>query len=123
MTDTGSPPPRMPWWAGATTAPRRPAPTGDPMAYRETPVPPPPPVPQAQPAYLGPPVREPPPPSAAAQSLGLGRGSRGRELVRQVGVPISGTRRVVVVSIKGGEWESDSLATEAHGPKIATGGE
>ena len=28
-----------------------------------------------------------------------------------------------VVSIKGGEWESDSLATEAHGPKIATGGE
>lgn len=107
MTDTGSPPPRMPWWAGATAAP---APTGDPMAYRETPVPPPPPVPPAQPAHPGPPAREVPPPSTAAQTLGLGRGSRGRELVRQVGVPISGTRRVVVVSIKGGVGKTTAVA-------------
>jgi MinD-like ATPase involved in chromosome partitioning or flagellar assembly len=98
----------MPWWAGATTAPRRPEPTGDPMAYREMPVPPPPPPPQ--PAYLGPPVREVPPPGTAAQSLGLGRGSRERELVRQVGVPISGTRRVVVVSIKGGVGKTTAVA-------------
>lgn len=114
MTDTGSPPPRMPWWSGATTAPRRPESTGDPIAYRETlpppPPPPPPPVPQAQPAYLGPPVREAPPPSAAAHSLGLGRGSRQRELVRQVGVPISSTRRVVVVSIKGGVGKTTAVA-------------
>lgn len=113
MTETGSPPPRMPWWDGAATAPRRPAPTGDPMTYRERPAPPPvppAPVPPAQPAYLGPPVREAPPSNAGALSLGLGRGSRERELVRQVAVPIAGTRRVVVLSIKGGVGKTTTVA-------------
>src|SRR4051812_8404360 len=106
VTDTGSPPPRMPWWDGATAAPRRPVPAGDPMDYRERRAPAPP----AQPAYPGPAVREAPPPGAAALSLGLGRGSRERELVRQVGVPISGARRVVVVSIKGGVGKTTTVA-------------
>lgn len=106
MTDTGSPAPRMPWWDGATTAPRRPVPTDDPMAYRERLAPPPPP----QPTYLGPPIREAPAPSAAALSLGLGRGSRERELIRQVGTPITGTRRVIVVSIKGGVGKTTTVA-------------
>ncbi|MFL6130106.1 MAG: MinD/ParA family protein [Mycobacteriales bacterium] len=109
MTETGSPTPRMPWWDGAATAPRRPVPTGDPMAYRERPVQPPPPQ-QAQPEHLKPPVREAPAPSAAALTLGLGRGSRERDLVRQVGVPIAGVRRVVVVSIKGGVGKTTAVA-------------
>lgn len=136
MTETGSPPPRMPWWDGTATAPRRPGPTGDPGATRP-PVPPAGPgsgrppaygpgpgqapagpvsgrgsaaAPADRPAYLSPPIREGPHPGAGALNLGLGRGSRERELVRQVGIPISGTRRVVVLSIKGGVGKTTTVA-------------
>jgi MinD-like ATPase involved in chromosome partitioning or flagellar assembly len=112
VTETGSPPPRMPWWDGATAAPRRPAPSGDPMAYQEAapPARPAPPPAQRQPADFGSPVREAPQPPSGALSLGLGRGSRERELVRQVGAPVTGTRRVVVLSIKGGVGKTTAVA-------------
>ena len=118
MTETGSPPPRMPWWDGTATAPRRP-PTGDPMTYQAPPgsargprpaAAPAPAPPPNQAAYLGPPARDVPPPGSGALSLGLGRGSRERELVRQVGIPITGTRRVVVLSIKGGVGKTTTVA-------------
>jgi MinD-like ATPase involved in chromosome partitioning or flagellar assembly len=48
--------------------------------------------------------------SQGAFSLGLGRGSRERELVRRVGVPLSGTRKVVVLSIKGGVGKTTTVA-------------
>ena len=61
------------------------------------------------PAYQ-PPVVEAPPPGTGALSLGLGRGSRERELIRQVGAPLPGTRRVVVLSIKGGVGKTTTVA-------------
>lgn len=74
----------------------------------------PPPVarvsaPARPPAYQ-PPVVEGPPAGTGALSLGLGRGSRERELVRQVGAPLAGTRRVVVLSIKGGVGKTTTVA-------------
>ncbi len=57
-----------------------------------------------------PPVIEGPPPGTGALSLGLGRGSRERELIRQVGAPLAGTRRVVVLSIKGGVGKTTTVA-------------
>jgi len=105
----------MPWWDGTAAPPRRAASTADPAVYPMTAPssgPPAPPVlhpPPSQPTYPGPPVREPVHPPGAP-SLGLGRGSRQRDLVRQVGVPISGTRRVVVVSIKGGVGKTTAVA-------------
>jgi MinD-like ATPase involved in chromosome partitioning or flagellar assembly len=51
-----------------------------------------------------------PAPGAGALSLGLGRGSHERELVRRVGVPLAGTRRVVVLSIKGGVGKTTTVA-------------
>ena len=51
-----------------------------------------------------------PPPGTGALSLGLGRGSRERELIRQVGAPLAGTRRVVVLSIKGGVGKTTTVA-------------
>ena len=113
MTETGSPPPRMPWWDGTATAPRRPGTGGVPEDPRpggpaESSAVPAPATPR--PAYPAPPVREPPPAGSGAPSLGLGRGSRQRELVRQVGIPITGTRRVVVLSIKGGVGKTTTVA-------------
>ena len=61
------------------------------------------------PAYQ-PPVVDAPPPGTGALSLGLGRGSRERELIRQVGAPLAGTRRVVVLSIKGGVGKTTTVA-------------
>jgi hypothetical protein len=55
-------------------------------------------------------VVEAPPPGTGALSLGLGRGSRERELIRQVGAPLPGTRRVVVLSIKGGVGKTTTVA-------------
>ncbi len=137
MTETGSPTPRMPWWDGTATAPRRPAPTGDPRPPAPPATPPgrqpgappdrggapaygpgpaagpgasPPASSASRPPYLGPAAREAPQAGTGALSLGLGRGSRERELVRQVGIPISGTRRVVVVSIKGGVGKTTTVA-------------
>jgi MinD-like ATPase involved in chromosome partitioning or flagellar assembly len=65
--------------------------------------------PATPPAYQ-PPVIEGPPPGAGAPSLGLGRGSRERELIRHVGAPLAGTRRVVVLSIKGGVGKTTTVA-------------
>lgn len=61
------------------------------------------------PAYQ-PPVVEGPPAGTGALGLGLGRGSRERELVRQVGAPLVGVRRVVVLSIKGGVGKTTTVA-------------
>ena len=47
---------------------------------------------------------------AVALGVGLGRGSRERELVRRIGVPLTGTRRVVVLSIKGGVGKTTTVA-------------
>ena len=71
-----------PWWDGArmTAPPAPPAPVEGPSA------------------------------GTGALSLGLGRGSRERELVRQVGAPLPGTRRVVVLSIKGGVGKTTAVA-------------
>ncbi|HYT09995.1 MAG TPA: hypothetical protein VEL73_04975, partial [Mycobacteriales bacterium] len=48
--------------------------------------------------------------SSGALSLGLGRGSHERELIRRVGFALTGTRRVVVVSIKGGVGKTTTVA-------------
>ena len=93
MTDSGSPSPSMPWWDGARTA----APVSAPAR------------PAVPPAYQ-PPVVEGPPPGSSPLSLGLGRGSRERELVREVATPVGGTRRVVVLSIKGGVGKTTTVA-------------
>jgi len=49
-------------------------------------------------------------PAERAYTLGLGRGSHERELVRRVTVPVSGSRRVVVASIKGGVGKTTTVA-------------
>jgi MinD-like ATPase involved in chromosome partitioning or flagellar assembly len=80
VTETGAP---TPWWDRprmSGPAPTRPAPLDGPPA------------------------------GTGALSLGLGRGSRERELVRQVGAPLPGTRRVVVLSIKGGVGKTTTVA-------------
>ena len=89
MTDTGA----TPWWEQARAASFRPGPAR----------------PSMPPTYQ-PPVIEGPPPGTGALSLGLGRGSRERELIRQVGAPLAGTRRVVVLSIKGGVGKTTTVA-------------
>ena len=89
MTDTGA----TPWWEQARAASFRPGPAR----------------PSMPPTYQ-PPVIEGPPPGTGALSLGLGRGSRERELIRQVGAPLPGTRRVVVLSIKGGVGKTTTVA-------------
>ena len=63
-----------------------------------------------EPPRPAPPPPPPPPAPQGAVSLGLGRGSRERELVRRVGVPLPGTRKVVVVSIKGGVGKTTTVA-------------
>jgi MinD-like ATPase involved in chromosome partitioning or flagellar assembly len=50
------------------------------------------------------------PPGDKVLTLGLGRGSRERELVRRVTVPVTGSRRVVVLSIKGGVGKTTTVA-------------
>ena len=90
MTDTGAP---TPWWEQAHAASFRSGSAG----------------PATPPAYQ-PPVVEGPPPGSAALSLGLGRGSRERELIRQVAAPLTGTRRAVVLSIKGGVGKTTTVA-------------
>ncbi|HEX6755484.1 MAG TPA: hypothetical protein VF109_06015, partial [Mycobacteriales bacterium] len=62
-------------------------------------------TPTAQPAPVGPVTQ-----SQGAQSLGLGRGSRERELVRSVGAPLASTRKIVVLSIKGGVGKTTAVA-------------
>ena len=99
MTETGSSA-RTPWWDAAQ---------GPDPAIRAAAPPAPPRRPAVPPAYP-PPVVEGPPAGSGALSLGLGRGSRERELVRQVGVPLTGTRRVVVLSIKGGVGKTTTVA-------------
>lgn len=110
MTETGSPPPRLPWSDGVPTVSRGSVPVGDPLALRVD-------GGVAPPAYRRPEARTRPEAAApspqlgtGALSLGLGRGSRERDLVRQVGVPITGTRRVVVLSIKGGVGKTTTVA-------------
>jgi MinD-like ATPase involved in chromosome partitioning or flagellar assembly len=49
-------------------------------------------------------------PAERAATLGLGRGSRERELVRRVTVPVRGGRRVMVASIKGGVGKTTTVA-------------
>jgi MinD-like ATPase involved in chromosome partitioning or flagellar assembly len=100
VTEAGSSA-RMPWWDAA--------PGPDPALRAAAPPQPPPARPAVPPAYQ-PPVVEGPPAGSGALSLGLGRGSRERELVRQVGVPLVGTRRVVVLSIKGGVGKTTTVA-------------
>ena len=55
-------------------------------------------------------MAEGPPPGTGALSLGLGRGSRERELIRQVAAPLPGVRRVVVLSVKGGVGKTTTVA-------------
>ena len=68
--------------------------------------------PPAKPGQVGSPgpALAPPGPSGGAGALGLGRGSHQRELVRRVGVPLPGTRRVLVLSIKGGVGKTTTVA-------------
>src|SRR5215207_6600452 len=99
VTETGSSA-RMPWWD---------AEPGPDPAMRAGPPPGPAGRPAVPPAYQAP-VVEGPPAGTGMLSLGLGRGSRERELVRQVGVPLTGTRRVVVLSIKGGVGKTTTVA-------------
>jgi MinD-like ATPase involved in chromosome partitioning or flagellar assembly len=72
--------------------------------------------PAAEPGPVGSPGPTPGPPGAqlgpsgGAGALGLGRGSHQRELVRRVGAPLAGTRRVVVLSIKGGVGKTTTVA-------------
>ena len=157
MTETGSPPPPMPWWAGAPAAtrpagppeedlftpraqrrasPSAPAASSRPPAVGQEvpprprrygsepgsrqPAPPYAPGPPREPGAVASPGHAPEPlsapapgmpaPGAGALSLGLGRGSHERELVRRVGVPLAGTRRVVVLSIKGGVGKTTTVA-------------
>jgi MinD-like ATPase involved in chromosome partitioning or flagellar assembly len=56
------------------------------------------------------PVAEQPLAVTGSLSLGLGRGSRERELIRQVAAPLPGTRRVVMLSIKGGVGKTTNVA-------------
>jgi MinD-like ATPase involved in chromosome partitioning or flagellar assembly len=95
VTETGAP---TPWWDGAQVS-----------AAARSSVPPAPTRSAVPPAYQ-PPVVEGPPPGTGVLSLGLGRGSRERELVRQVGMPLVGSRRVVVLSIKGGVGKTTTVA-------------
>jgi MinD-like ATPase involved in chromosome partitioning or flagellar assembly len=49
-------------------------------------------------------------PAERGQTLGLGRGSRERELIRRVTVPLGACRRIIVVSIKGGVGKTTTVA-------------
>jgi len=49
-------------------------------------------------------------PGERATTLGLGRGSHERDLVRRVTVPVGGCRRVIVASIKGGVGKTTTVA-------------
>jgi MinD-like ATPase involved in chromosome partitioning or flagellar assembly len=106
VTETGP----LPWRDGVQPAARVSVPPRS-EARRAGPPDPEPAGPRAQepPAYQ-PPVVEGPPAGTGALSLGLGRGSRERELVRQVGAQLTGTRRVVVLSIKGGVGKTTTVA-------------